>query len=293
MIIVKITGGLGNQLFQYAAGKRLASVHNTELRLDTMGFETYKLHDYSLNHFKISAIEASKAEIEKIGLSSQKGLLTKLRKRLGYGPSKQGGIKHIKDDESSFNPSILNLPDDVYLDGYWQSEKYFKDKEGLIREEYVLKAPLSKESEDISKEILGSDAVAIHIRRTDYVTNQKNQSVYENLDLDYYHRALGELAKKASQPRLFIFSDDIEWVREHFKPGFDITYMDFNGVERNYEDLYLMSLCKHHIIANSSFSWWGAWLSQSQDKLVFAPKRWYKDRPMDIDNRYPRNWTTI
>lgn len=293
MIIVKITGGLGNQLFQYAAGKRLASARNTELRLDTTGFETYKLHEYSLNHFKISAIEASKAEIEEIGLSSQEGLLTKFRKRLGYGLPRQEGIKYIKDDESSFNPSILNLPDNVYLDGYWQSEKYFEDKEDLIRKEYVLKAPLSKESENMSKEILDSDAVAIHLRRTDYITNQKNQSVYENLGLDYYHKALGELTKKVAKPRLFIFSDDIGWVRENFQPSFDIAYMDFNGVERNYEDLYLMSLCKHHIIANSSFSWWGAWLSQSQDKLVFAPKRWYKDRPMDIDNRYPEGWVAV
>ena len=293
MIIAKITGGLGNQLFQYAAGRRLASIHNTELKLDVSSFETYKLHRYSLNYLAIKAPEASRAEIEALRGNMEGGKLSKLVERLRRRKLFPKNPHYIKEVDQGFNPKILDLPDDVYLDGYWQNEKYFKDREILIREEYVLKEPLSGESNNLSERILSSNSVSIHVRRADYVANQANQKIYEILGPDYYSKSIEAVKNQVEDPQGFIFSDDISWVRENFKLDLPTFYVDFNGPEKNYEDMYLMSLCRHHIIANSSFSWWGAWLGNNSDKLVFAPKHWYRNRVLDNKNSYPDGWIKI
>lgn len=293
MIIIKLIGGLGNQLFQYAAGRRLASVHNTKLKLDVSGFETYTLHAYTLNHFRITAPEATDAEITALKGRERKGFAGKIARRLaqfGLWPKKP---RYVKEPESGFNFGVLGLPDNIYLEGYWQSEKYFKDREELIRREYVLRAPLSPVSRKASKTILGSNSISIHVRRADYVTDEKSRRTYGILGMEYYDKAIKELAKRIAAPHFFIFSDDIPWIREHFKLGFPASYMDFNGPEKNYEDLHLMSLCKHHIIANSSFSWWGAWLGTNRGKIVFAPEHWFQNRSSDARDRYPKDWITI
>jgi len=293
MIIVKLIGGLGNQLFQYAAGRRLASIHNAELKLDVSGFKTYKLHAYSLNHFHITALEASDVEIEALKDPEPRSLVGKITERFKQYGLASRNPHYIKEPKSGLDTTILNLPDNVHLDGYWQSEKYFKDIEAVIRREYTLRYPLTEKSQEVAKKIKKIEsAVAIHVRRADYI-NSSNQQIYETLGSCYYKKALEIITEKISSPSFFIFSDDIIWARENFKLNFPTTFMDFNGVGRNYEDLHLMSLCKHQIIANSSFSWWGAWLNENKNKTVIAPEFWLRGVEAIEEERYPTNWITI
>lgn len=289
MVIVKIIGGLGNQLFQYAAGRRLANTCGAELKLDLSGFANYKLHSYGLNHFSITAPAASPAEIEAVKGKARSGFLGKITGRFG---SRGENNNYIKESESKFDFSVLNHQGDAYLEGYWQSDKYFKDAESIIRREYRLKEPLSKPSSDAQKIIEETDSVSIHIRRTDYLTDKKARQIYAVVGLEYYEAAVGRVAAAVPNPTFFVFSDDISWAKENLKFPYPMVFMDFNGPEMDYEDLHLMSRCKHHIIANSTFGWWGAWLSENPGKMVVAPERWMNQEPQDAD-RYPAGWITL
>lgn len=286
MVIAKIIGGLGNQFFQYAAGRRLANVCGAELKLDLSGFDNYKLHSYGLNHFLITAPAASPVEIEAVRGKIRTGVLGRI---FGHSGNKQN---YIVEPEKDFDFSVLNHRGDAYLEGYWQSDKYFKDAESIIRREYCLKEPLSKPSSDAQKIIEKANSVSVHIRRTDYLADKKARQIYAAVGLEYYEAAISRAAAAVSNPTFFIFSDDISWAKENFKFPYPMIFMDFNGPEKNYEDLHLMSRCKHHIITNSTFGWWGAWLSENPGKMVFAPEKWLNQRPKDTD-RYPAGWITL
>ena len=293
MIITKLIGGLGNQMFQYAAGKRLATIHKTDYRLDVSDFQTYTLHAYSLQNFEITAQPASVEEIQTILGRKEVGLTGKLLSLLQHHKILPKNKRYIQEELIKFDPKILNLPNNIYLEGYWQSEKYFKDIEAVIRREYTLRHPLTEKSQEVAKKIKKIEsAVAIHVRRADYMSSS-NQQIYETIGPRYYERALEIITKKISNPSFFIFSDDIAWTQENFKLNFPTTFMDFNGADRNYEDLHLMSLCKHQIIANSSFSWWGAWLNENKNKTVIAPEFWLRGVKAIEEERYPTNWITI
>jgi len=162
------------------------------------------------------------------------------------------------------------------LSGYWQCEKYFSDIGDKIRDDFVFPAELSEEGSALQEEIRDTESVAVHIRRGDYL-EEGNYKVYGNIcTLEYYKKALSYIRRKCGHPRFFMFSNDIGWVRENlYEPGMVLV-----GSSRNrpdYEDMYLMSICRHNIIANSSFSWWGAWLNQNANKMVISPGRWFNN----------------
>lgn len=289
MIITRLIGGLGNQLFQYAVGRHLAEIHKTELKINTSGFETYKLHKYSLWPFNIQENFASSQEIESLTAQERVGgesmLARVLRKTLK--PAKT----HIREKELfSFDPKILRLPDGVYLDGYWQTEKYFVDITGIIRQEATVKFQQTGKDKGLADMIASTESVSLHIRRGDYVSNPKTKQVHGICGIDYYARCVEHIAQIVKNPHFFIFSDDSEWVRTNLKLPYPNTLVDHNDADKNYEDLRLMSQCRYNIIANSSFSWWGAWLNPRKNKLVLAPKRWLAKRGVSYVDIIPARW---
>ena len=265
MITVKIKGGLGNQLFQYAFGRSLSADLNTELSFDLSYYDNeiskYSKHSiYALNLFNI------KENIDIINFSNEMDNATS---------------KHICYNDASFNeltsfPSLnnfdkLQLP--AYYDGFWQSEKYFKHNENIIRNELELKIPINGENKAIAEDILDHNSVALHVRRGDY----QDLPHFGMCDTDYYNKSIIFIEKQVKNPKFYIFSDDHQWVKKniHIPHSTHVTHNDF---DKGYEDLRLMSLCQHFIIANSTFSWWGAWLSKNDDKIVTIPKPWFISR---------------
>lgn len=260
MITVKLIGGLGNQLFQYAFGRSLSSDLNTELFFDLSHYDSeyaksLRHEFYTLNYFKIEDINAEKFpnEIE----SSSK---------LSY--YKERDFNEITGFPSLKNFDALELP--AHFEGYWQTEKYFMHNEKLIRKDFQFKTPIKGKNKKIAKDISDNNAVAMHIRRGDYL----NYTKFGTCSTDYYKRSVEFIEKQVDNPKFFIFSDDHLWVKENIHIPHPTYRVTNNDVENGHEDLRLMSLCNHFIIANSSFSWWGAWLSENKDKIVTTPQPW-------------------
>ncbi len=297
MVIVSLRGGLGNQMFQYALGRRLSILRRTPLKLDITGFERCGPRRYGLNVFYIQEAFATPEEIAAIKGTSQEGLVRlafRIRRKLEreflpYYRRSTVSEPNVK----PFDPNIMKAPRNVYLQGYWQTEKYFAEIQDIIRREFTVKYEQDDRSRELAKEIAGTQSVSIHVRRGDYVTRLGGRGPHIILPIEYYRRAVAKLVEDVSNPHFFVFSDDIEWVRDNFKVEHPVTVVDHNGAEKDYEDLRLMSQCKHHIIANSTFSWWGAWLCANPGKIVMAPQMWFKDPTRDTGELVPAAWHRI
>jgi hypothetical protein len=294
MVIVRLIGGLANQMFPYAVGRSLAHRLGTELKLDITGFAVYRQkinlapRSYGLDAFSIQETFATTEEIESLKIGRRS-----LRSRAGkmlFGISTPPPATYVKEKQFEFDPEILQLTGDVYLDGNWNSYRYFEDIEETIRSEFTFKHPQSGKNLDLFKMIAATESVSLHIRRGDFVSNPKVNALYGTCDLDYYQRCVEDLAKRVEEPHFFIFSDEPEWVRGNLHLPFAMTIIDHNGPDQAHEDLRLMSQCRHHILANSGFSWWGAWLDRRQDKLVYVPREWFKSSRYDTDTLLPSLW---
>ena len=285
MIITKIFGGLGNQMFQYALGRRLAYKNDVELKLDISAFgDWYHLHSYGLNNFCIDEKIATREEISRIKNLFQ-GIFDVF---LPYYKR-----KYVRERDYTFDPNILKINDNAYLDGYWGSEKYFLEIDPTIRKDFTLKQESDLVNLNIADKILDTNSISIHFRRGDYVTDPKTNAIHGTCSLDYYYKAIEDIGKYVSDPHFFIFSNDPAWVKENFSIPYPMDLITVNGPEKNYEDLHLMSLCKHHIIANSTFSWWGAWLGTNKEKRVYTPKRWYNVDYINQKDMFPESWYKI
>ncbi len=291
MIIVRIRGGLGNQLFQYAAGKRLSMDRDVPLKLDVTGYgnqpgaETAR--KFGLENFNITSEIATADEVLKMKYPF--GIFSK-----GWRFIKQ---KIFKQFNIGFNPKILKAPNDYFLDGYFKNEEYFKSIESTIRKEFSLAKPLEQKGQNASANITTSPLpVSLHIRRGDYAKDPSTAAYHGVLPLEYYQQAISLLTEKIGTYQLFIFSDDIDWAKENLKlessTQIPMTFVSCPEIA-DYEELFLMSLCKHNIIANSSFSWWAAWLNQNPDKIIIAPKRWLAKTGNDYYNEIPSSWIKI
>ena len=268
MIIARLTEGLGNQLFQYAAARYLSYIQQTDLKIDVLYFEHYILHKYSLHNFNIKASIASPEEVYTID-------------------------NEYKEKAFNFDPDLANSPSDTLLKGYWQSEKYFSKIKDLIREDFQITFPLLGLNKMVADMIRSSNAVCLHIRRGDYVTNATTNKYHGVCDLNYYERCIQIISEKISNPHFFVFSDDPEWSMKNINTRHETTFVTHNNADTNFEDLRLMSLCKHNIIANSTFSWWGAWLNHHKDKIVLAPKNWFNEADSNTVDLIPDNWQRI
>ena len=290
-VIVGLKGGLGNQLFQYAIGKQLSILNNCNLKLDISSFNNYLLHNYSLSHFNIVDEIAKKREIPYQYLTGNRYL----RKLNTFVDPILNNISIIKEKSLSFDNSILRLDkESIYLDGYWQSEKYFTSISDVIQNCFRLKNDgLSDTRISIINKIKKTNSISIHIRRGDY-TIPKYNKVHGLTTLEYYKKAISYISKRVDFAELFIFSDDNQWIRETFSSFPNATIIE-GTAEKNYLDLLLMAQCKHNIIANSTFSWWGAWLNLNPEKIVIAPIKWYNIESMNSTtiDLIPKNWIRL
>jgi hypothetical protein len=292
MVIVRLIGGLGNQMFQYATARAIAHRNGVPLRLDISGFESYDRHAYSLHHLSIQEALASEAEIERIKTAHRRSPVARLSWRLRR-LRRFSRNTVVVERHFHFDPGILSLRGNVYLDGHWQSPRYFQDSEAVIRRELKVRIPPDEYNQQVARQILQTEAVSLHIRRGDYVWDTSAQDAHGCCTLDYYQAAVARLVELGVEPHFFVFSDDPAWAQQHLKLTHPTTYVTENGAERNFEDLRLMSLCHHHVIANSSFSWWGAWLGEHPQKRVFAPRRWFNQAGHDTTDLIPDAWVRL
>ena len=290
MVITRLTGGLGNQLFQYALGRALANSQRTILKLDVSAFETYKLHAYSLHHFNLRAAIASPSDCARFYSSSMTKRLRRLAARLVGNPY------HTVKERTLFkyDPSQFPRTHNLYLHGYWQTEKYFNDITSILRSELTFKTMADPVNADFAVQIQQkTNAVCIHVRRADYVSDAQANAFHGTCSLDYYRRAMTKLADSVVNPHFFVFSDDPVWTRANLYLDKPATFVSHNKADHNYEDLRLMSLCKHFIIANSYFSWWGAWLNPNDNKIVVAPKKWIQTPESHPNDILPPSWIKL
>lgn len=299
MIIVKLKGGLGNQMFQYACGRALSLRSGRPLYLDVSNYsehggfgqkkETPRL--YGLHRFNIvgEVLEGNLPHSDNKIISLTKQISTKIYRKV------------FDKYNIGFNPHVLERlserarrGDTVILDGSWWSEKYFEDAEDIIRKDLSLRYPLGDVARVVENEIRhaksgGNRTVSIHIRRGDYVLNPETNSYHGVCSKEYYSEALKAIE---GTKNLFVFSDDIHWVKENMQFPFQTSYVSQPGIE-DYEELILMSQCSDHIIANSSFSWWAAWLDARPNKIVVAPLKWTQAEIADSEAMIPESWIRI
>lgn len=283
MIIIKLKGGLGNQMFQYALGRNLSLIHNIPLKVDSSYLKNPNQSNRSLriDNFNTILEEASSVEINSI--------VSPLQNILDIVRSKK---RTVVEKSNTFNMNILSRNKGYFI-GHWNSEKYFKNNESIIREDFKLKNPFGEKAEIISKKIeSATNSTGIHIRRGDYVSIKKIADVHGLIPILYYENAMEKIAQKFPDAEFFIFSDDIKWAEENFPKKYPVTFVS-NPSILDYEELLLMSQCKHNIIANSTFSWWAAWLNINSNKTVIAPKKWFNDPSIDTTDLIPETWIKI
>jgi hypothetical protein len=291
MIIVRLSGGLGNQLFQYATGRAIAIRSSQRLFVDHRIFGTDELRQFCLPVFNAEYGLASEDEecLTMLPPSRKRGF-----RFLMWSLIRGHRIKYIREKSLLFDPTIRGLCSNVYLHGYWQSEKYFDDVRPVLVRELSVRIQPSEENRVLLSEITESESVSIHVRRGDYATDPRASRVHGLCSLDYYRVAAQYVADRvAKKPSFYVFSDDPEWVRENLKLPYQMRYVAHNDDAHNYEDLRLMTQCSHHIIANSSFSWWGAWLGRNPNGLVVAPRNWFRDPSRSDQSLVPERWVRL
>jgi hypothetical protein len=281
MVTVRLIGGLGNQMFQYAVGRTIAHRRRASLALDVSAFPDCRLRQYSLGVFKIVETFAS-------GGFPRHGRLRAIGQRLRL----PGFAYILRERGFPFDPSVLEAPANVYLEGYWQSEKYFKEIEEVIRREFCIKSQPDGQNAEMATRIKGVNAVAVHVRRADYVSDPATNQFHGTCPPEYYRQGAQLIAAQVLDPHFFVFSDERDWARSNLELGGPATFVTQNGIGKGYEDLRLMALCRHHIIANSSFSWWGAWLANSGG-MVVAPQRWVRSNELDTRDLIPTGWARL
>ena len=298
MIVVKLMGGLGNQMFQYAFAKNLSIKNNVPLKIDLSFLldrspkENFIFRDFDLDIFNINFEVVQENEIENGSLfNASKGFLSSLF-------SKKKSLEDVKlmEDHFYFEEKNIKEDKDIYLEGYWQCEKYFHENETIIRKDFSFKYPLSVAESELNDLVSKVGSVCVNFRRTDFLDLKNSAETHGVVDYDYYIKAIDLIAKRIKSPHFFIFSDDIEWCKENVKITYPITFVEhsFKG-EKFSSYLQLMKNCKHFIIPNSTFAWWAAWLSESKDKIVIAPNNWFKDPTLQSQTSdiIPSNWIKL
>lgn len=299
MIIVKLMGGHSNQLFQYATGRNLAYKLGVPLKLDLSWYNDYDgvttKRYYELGCYSLKATIATEADLAKVVPADYS---PKLGRKLTQKLLGRAKIRTINESFPSLvvDKRILTAPNNTYLLGFWQNEGYFKDIRGLLLKEIDTTTPLTKKNRKYLEQINNCESVSLHIRREDYVSNPEYNKVHGTVSMEYYQEAIKKVSNihASKNLHLFVFSPaaDTTWCQKNLR--FDFPFTLITGNKNGSDDMNLMKHCKHNIMANSSFSWWGAWLNQNPNKTVIAPKVWFQDKEsnkqLDI---IPRTWTRI
>jgi hypothetical protein len=285
MVIVQLTGGLGNQLFQYAAGKSLALSQGSKLKCDLGSYGKQGSRSFDLNCFKLDVEVATREELESL---QSKNLITKALQRT-LPPHKR---KAYREPHFHFDPSFFSARKDIYLKGNWQSERYFKRFEDQIKNEFEIKEEYVSHLEELASSLMSQSSISVHIRRGDYLQQQFLQ-YHGVLSAHYYNEAIKQIAQNVTNPKFYFFSDDIQWVMQNLDLDFPHEFISGKATRSSIEDFYLMQSCQHNIIANSSFSWWAAWLNRNPGKNIVAPRQWFQQGPKDTYDLLPDKWIKV
>ena len=292
MIIIELkSAGLGNCMFQYALGRRLSLEYETDLKIDISNMGGYqlpfrhhedeelqKLFKSSLGAFNITYEIASCNEVAKLrgwGDVRKFGnrLTRKVRRIFNCYPK-----TYIKEKTPhGFDKDVCDCGNSAYLDGYFINRHYFESVENHIRKEFTFRHPLDGKNIELLRQIMTTNSVSIHVRRGDYTVAQMTSGIFNILDIEYYKKAVKVISEMVDNPKFYVFSDDLQWVRENLGFIHDIVIPSDKRSQQPWIDLRLMSCCKHNITANSTFSWWGAWLNQEPNKIVVVPEKWYRN----------------
>lgn len=280
-------------MFQYATARALAIRKSSTLLMDISDFESYELHQgFELNRvFGVPVGIAADVDVKNIlGFYAN----TRIRKFMAKSQLKNFRPNNLRVEPCfSYWPDINLSPSDSYLIGYWQSERYFSSEADQIRDDFRFIQQVSGINSNLIKKIKAVNSISLHVRRGDYVSNKNALTVHGLCSIEYYQSAMRYIRERVEDPSVFIFSDDIDWVRDNIDFEDEHCFVGNNVHENSFFDMQLMSLCKHNIIANSSFSWWGAWLNGSPDKIVVSPKNWFKTNGYDTTDLYPSDWIRL
>lgn len=289
MIVTRLKGRLGNQMFQYAAGCALAERHGTSVVLDTSWMVQFRRGGgfvrYDLEPFELAAPVCPVWEVARVP-NPRRWVYALQRLR----PSRRRFVYVIEEDSrtNAFVPEVLAAPDQTYLQGYWQFEDYFAGEADAIRRDFTF-PPGDDETRRLAAEIRAANAVSVHVRRGDYTRHE----LLGFLDADYYRQGVATIAEAAPDIHLFVFSDDPAWCAAELRLPHPTTVVDRPlPEERAWEDMRLISLCRHHVTCNSTFSWWGAWLNPAPTKMVVAPTRWTLGRRR-LGDPIPPSWIRV
>jgi hypothetical protein len=289
MIVIQLKGGLGNQMFQYAFGRALSIKHNVQLGLDSSQYyynETDPPRSYGLQIF---SLDPSLKLVNNENLH-RRSILQRISNRLSNSFKLPNIFPGNIIYESQYHDEIEKIDQKMFI-GYWQSEKYFKNVESMIRADFTFTPKALKSMSDLIQSITANNSISIHVRRGDYVGN----TTHPVCSLKFYQDSVHFCNSQVQNPLYFIFSDDISWAKENLMIEGKHHYISANRGKNDYVDLFLMSKCKHNIIANSSFSWWGGWLNDYHEKIVVAPRKWFNSDELNNEHSdlLPDTWIRI
>jgi hypothetical protein len=286
-------GGLGNQMFQYSLGRRLAIDNGVPLKLDLTFFSSQdsRTHDtpreYALSGWALRADVATAADLALFSEPARNRFSRMLHR---FMPRPRGHI--VREEGFGYQPCVLAARPPSLLVGYWQSERYFAAIAATLRAEFTLHKPACEHIAGFLHTLPDPGAISLHVRRGDYVRNEQTHAYHGVCSVDYYLQACNAIARRVPKPRFIVFSDEPEWAINHLRLPWPTTVVRHTAACVPHGDMWLMSRCSHHIIANSSFSWWGAWLGQNPEKIVVAPKRWF-NVDHDTSDLIPPSWVRL
>lgn len=294
MIIVRLLGGLGNQLFQYALGRRLSYARGVPLRFDISFYGEGEKRSYQLDQFQIDAETISREELQSLSFAFGQNVASRayrLTQRVLFPYYRR---RRVYEQIRGYDPNILRVSKTAFLHGYWQTGKYGQPVEHILRKELVLRNGLHPVNAKWAEKIRSHCAVSVHIRRTDYL-DPRWASALHTCGLDYYEQAIQLIRERHPDATFYFFSDDPSWVRQNIHTAANHYYVENNDTNRDWETIHLMGLCQHHVIANSTFSWWGAWMGQNPNKTVVAPQKWFVEGGGVSNNHdiVPDEWIRI
>lgn len=289
MLIMKYNGGLGNQMFQFAAAATLAVKLGVEFGFDMSFFSHSYARAYQMDIFQFDSRESH----------DLRAVLYWPFRRV-FKSTSFLGLNIYKENSFNYEERFESIKNDTFIEGFFQSAKYID--EALIKKYFTFKTPPSGQNLSIISSMMEQNCVSLHIRRGDYVSKKRYANIYNHLELSHYEAAMEYMSQLLKDPVFYIFSDDIDWARENLNfnncpicrdKTARLEFVSHNCGSNSWEDLRLMSHCKHNIIANSSFSYWGAYLGDNKDKIVIAPEKWFADPNKTTIDTYPKNWILL
>jgi len=291
MIIIRLKGGLGNQMFQYAFGLKLAEELNTKMKLDLSALldrskGDFVYRNYDLPIFDIKDEFLISPTFLKAFYTIKSSKLSKLlRKRIN------GSRNYIREKHFHFQAQLVEEPlENTIYEGWFQSPKYFEGVEEKLRQHFTFKDKILDKSQELFREIQSTNSICLNVRRTDFLKVHNLNTTSE----EYFQTAAIELAERVDNAHFFIFSDDISWCRENIKLKYPSKFVDHGHKGFKFSNyMQLMSACKHFIIPNSSFAWWAVWLNKNENRIVVAPKNWFNDPAIDTTDLVPKNWLRV